>query len=395
VDLKRSKDPEIHVLVRPYPTFSQSESGLSPACKCAVSGSSHSFPMSSDVLEAAARPAWQETAEAAPPLPRALAELAELEYRLGDWTAAYASAVEAVRAAQFAGLQRDTMSGLARLALVEAGLGRAAACRAHATQAIELSRRYQSKVDEAVASEAVGFLELGLGRIDAAIHWLEPVEEICNRHPIAWAAAVTWARDLAEARIRRGDRAGAERAVAKLEQRAAEGGSCVLAAALERSRAILAPDDGYEAAFHRALEWAARTRQPFEQARTELCFGERLRRARRRRKARELLLRALGAFEELASEPWAGRARREIEASGARARRRAVDTGNELTPTEWRVAVTVADGATNREAASRLFVTTKTIETHLSHIYRKLGLRSRTELARRVGMGGDLRENPA
>jgi DNA-binding CsgD family transcriptional regulator len=337
--------------------------------------------------------ALEAGAEATPPLPRALAELAELEYRLGDWAAAYASAVESVRAAQFAGLHRDTMSGLARLALVEAGLGRAAACRGHATQAIELSRRYQSKVDEAVASEAVGFLELGLGRIEAAIHWLEPVEEICNEHPTAWASAVTWAQDLAEARIRGGDRAGAERAVAKLGQRAAESGSCVLASALERSRAMLAPDDGFEAAFHRALEWAARTRQPFEQARTDLCFGERLRRVRRRRKAREFLLRALGVFEELASEPWAARARRELDATGARARRRAVETANELTPTEWRVALTVADGATNREAASRLFVTTKTIETHLSSIYRKLGLRSRTELARQVGIGGGLLEN--
>ena len=251
----------------------------------------------------------------------ALAELAELQYRLGDWPAAYASASEAVGTAQLAGLHRQTMRGLAGLALVEAGLGRAEACRTHGGRAIELSRRYNSRAVEALAGEAVGFLELGQGRIDTAIERLERVERICLQSPSAWASAVTWAQDLADAYIRRGDRVGAERVVARLEGRASQSGSCLLAAALERCRAMLAPEDRFEEAFQRALEWAGRTRQPFEVARTKLCFGERLRSAGRPDEAREFLHGALDAFEALRSEPWAKRARQELAAASARARR--------------------------------------------------------------------------
>jgi tetratricopeptide (TPR) repeat protein len=253
-------------------------------------------------------------------LSRALAELAELEYRLGDWPAAYMSAVESLRTARFAGLEQETMSSLVHLALVEAGLGRADACRRHATQAIELSRRQGNKAVEANACEAVGFLELGLGQIDAAIERLNRAALICAEHPSAWTSAVTWAQDLADACVRRGDRVGAQRAVAKLEERASESGSCVLASALERSRAMLASDDSFEETFERALRWAARTRQPFEQARTELCFGERLCLAGRQRKARELLAGALQTFQALSCEPWADRARQDLAAMSEGAR---------------------------------------------------------------------------
>jgi DNA-binding CsgD family transcriptional regulator len=315
---------------------------------------------------------------------RALAELAELEYRLGDWSAAYVASIEAVRAARSAGLDEDTMSGLARLASLEAALGREDACRSHAARAIELGRCHGSPATEALGGEAIGRLELGLGRIDSAIRSLEAVAAICAEHPRALAATVTWPEDLADACLRRGDRVGAERAMKELNRRAAESGSCVLVAALTRSRAMLAPDDRFEKSFREALDWAARARQPFDQARTELCFGERLRRARRRRKARDRLLAAQRTFEDLGATPWAERARLELVATGIHARRRVDATRGDLTAAEEHVAHVVAGGATNREAAARLFVTEKTIETHLSHIYRKLGLRSRTELARTV-----------
>lgn len=315
---------------------------------------------------------------------RALAELAELEYRLGDWPAAYVTSIEALRAARSAGLEADTMSGLARLALLEAAFGREDACRSHAARAIELGRCHGSPATEALAGEAIGRLELGLGRIDSAIRSLEAVAAICAEQPRALAAAVTWPEDLADACLRRGDRVGARRAVKELGRRATESGSCVLVAALTRSRAMLAPDDRFEKSFREALDWAARARQPFDQARTELCFGERLRRARRRREARDRLLAAQRTFEELDAAPWAKRARLELVATGIHARRRVDSTRDDLTAAEEHVAQVVAGGATNREAAARLFVTEKTIETHLSHIYRKLGLRSRTELARAV-----------
>jgi tetratricopeptide (TPR) repeat protein len=268
------------------------------------------------------------TSDSARTLSRALAELADLEYRLGDLPAAYMSAVESLRAAKFAGLDDETMTGLVQLSLVEAGLGRADACRRHAAEAIELSRRHGTRAVEANACEAVGFLELGLGRIDAAIERLNQAASICAESPSAWTAAVTWAQDLVDACVRRGDRAGAQRALAKLEERASESGSCVLASAVERCRAMLAPDDRFEKTFQRALKWAARARQPFEQARTELCFGERLSLAGRQQEARELLAGALHTFQALHSEPWADRARQDLAALGKGARQ----------PASWAVA---------------------------------------------------------
>jgi tetratricopeptide (TPR) repeat protein len=271
---------------------------------------------------------WSKPPAATPPggdsdrtLSRALAELAELEYRLGDWPAAYMSAVESLRRAKLAGLEDETMDTLIHLALVEAGLGRADACRRHAAEAIELSRRNGSKTVEAGACEAVGFLELGLGRIDAAVERLGRAAEICAEHPSAWTSAVTWAQDLVEACVRAGDPVGAGRALERLEERASDSGSCVLASAVERSRAMLAADDRFEKIFERALRWAARARQPFEQARTELCFGERLCRAGRPAKARKYLLDALHTFEALAAEPWADRAREGLAAASAGSRR--------------------------------------------------------------------------
>ena len=149
-----------------------------------------------------------------------------------------------------------------------------------------------------------------------------------------------------------------------------------------RCRGMLAGDEEFAAHFERALEWHDGVASPFERARTELCLGERLRRSRRRCEAREPLRRAFTAFETLGADPWAERARRELAATGERARKREPSTADRLTPQELQVAQLVAGGATYKEAASALFVTQKTIESHLNHAYRKLGIRSRVELPR-------------
>jgi DNA-binding NarL/FixJ family response regulator len=122
---------------------------------------------------------------------------------------------------------------------------------------------------------------------------------------------------------------------------------------------------------------------PFERGRTEFCYGERLRRARRREKARPQLRSALETFEGLGAEPWAKRARNELRATGEAASSRDRPKPEELTLQELQVALRVAEGATNRETAAALFLSPKTIEAHLSRIYSKLSIRSRTELARR------------
>ncbi len=130
-----------------------------------------------------------------------------------------------------------------------------------------------------------------------------------------------------------------------------------------------------------ALEYHADVPDPFARARTELCFGELLRRGRQRERSRPMLRSALDTFEALGAEPWAERARSELQASGATLRRRDDEASNDLTPQEWQIAALVAQGLTNKEVGTRAFISPKTVEAHLTHIYSKLGVRSRAALA--------------
>src|SRR4029453_12193906 len=118
----------------------------------------------------------------------------------------------------------------------------------------------------------------------------------------------------------------------------------------------------------------------FERARTDLCWGERLRRAGRRREARVRLGVALEAFEASGATPFAERARNELRATGLTPRRREPATADQLTSQELQIARLVAEGKTNRDVAAILFVSPKTVEFHLTRVYRKLDIRSRTEL---------------
>jgi DNA-binding CsgD family transcriptional regulator len=118
---------------------------------------------------------------------------------------------------------------------------------------------------------------------------------------------------------------------------------------------------------------------PFERARTLLIYGTMLRRAKRRKAAREAIEEALSIFESLPAPVWVENARAELARIGGRA-----PSGGGLTPSERRVAEVVAAGKTNKETAAELFISVHTVEDALKRIYRKLGVRSRTELARRL-----------
>jgi DNA-binding CsgD family transcriptional regulator len=143
-----------------------------------------------------------------------------------------------------------------------------------------------------------------------------------------------------------------------------------------------ASSDDFEPMYDAALEWHERARQPFLRARTELAYGGRLRRDGQRLKARDQLRRAVATFEALGARPWADRAAAELLATGEHVRRRNDPDTSQLTPQELQVALLVARGATNKEAAAQLFLSPKTIEKRLGSTYAKLGLRSRSELAR-------------
>jgi DNA-binding NarL/FixJ family response regulator len=121
---------------------------------------------------------------------------------------------------------------------------------------------------------------------------------------------------------------------------------------------------------------------PFERARTLLALGSLQRRAKQKRVARDSLHQALETFERLGSPLWAGRARAELASIGGRS-----PSAGGLTPTEQRIAELVAEGRATKEVASMLFLSPKTVEGHLSRIYAKLGVRSRTQLATRFRAG--------
>jgi len=184
------------------------------------------------------------------------------------------------------------------------------------------------------------------------------------------------------ARSGRSDEAAA--ALTGFQQQAVATQSSWGQAATARCQGLMASPETFDERFSESLRWHDQLSLPFERARTELCYGECLRRAKRRREARQQLRRALETFDGLGARPWIERAEAELAATGETARRRGDPSiVDELTAQELRVALFVAQGASNREAASALFLSTKTIEFHLGSVYRKLGIRSRTELARR------------
>jgi DNA-binding CsgD family transcriptional regulator len=147
-------------------------------------------------------------------------------------------------------------------------------------------------------------------------------------------------------------------------------------------------DDEADHHFGEALQLHARVEDRFQHARTLLAFGERLRRGGRRQDARARLRSALELFEDLEARPWAERTKQELRASGERLRRRESIEAEQLTPQELQIALQVSEGKTNKEVGAALFLSHKTVEFHLSRIYRKLDLNSRAELIRRFASEG-------
>jgi DNA-binding CsgD family transcriptional regulator len=222
-----------------------------------------------------------------------------------------------------------------------------------------------------------------MGRPDAALDRLRrlaPGEDAF--HPPVLLAATG---DVVEAAVRSGQTAlGAAVLGASplgLERWAELTGEAWAHAACARSRALLA-GSAAEPRFEEAVRWHASATRPFERARTELLYGEWLRRARRPREARTRLRTALDTFERLAATPWEVRARSELAATGETRRSRPARARPELTPREVQIARLVRAGATNREIAAQLFLSPRTIDYHVHKILTTLGVRSRIDLAR-------------
>jgi RNA polymerase sigma factor (sigma-70 family) len=147
------------------------------------------------------------------------------------------------------------------------------------------------------------------------------------------------------------------------------------------ARALLAAATDADDLYGAAIGHLGQTRAVVHLARTHLLYGEWLRRQRRRREARQELRVAHEMFGSLGAAAFAERARAELEATGEHARRRTVEAADSLTPQEARIARLAAEGASNPDIADQLYVSRRTVESHLTKIYTKLGVSSRTQLA--------------
>ncbi|MFD4598202.1 AAA family ATPase [Streptomyces sp. NPDC058464] len=234
-----------------------------------------------------------------------------------------------------------------------------------------------------LAQHALTLFELGQGHYRQALQHARAVFD--DDPPSCGNRALPL---LVEAAVRVGDRAAAAAALARLEERAPLAGTPWALGALALGRALTADGDEAEKFYQESVELLGQVPLALEQARSRLLFGEWLRRRKRRSDARAQLRAAYRSFDAFGAVPYAERARTELLATGETARRRTEETRFDLTPREWQVAAMAVAGLTNAEIATRLFVTTSTVEFHMNKVFRKLGVTSRRQIPRTIGAPG-------
>lgn len=316
-------------------------------------------------------------------LPFLLTLIARDDASSTGWADAEAGYTEAIRLAHETGQDTDRALALAGLALLEARQGKADRSRRHAVEATELAAVHAAHLAQVWAATAVAELEFSLRRTEAAAQAYAELDDLLLALGVT-DPDLSPAPDLVECLLQAGDPDGAlETARAFLDQAGVKGQPWALARA-HRAMGLALGDAEAQARAHfdEALALHDRTPDPFERARTQLAYGVTLRRARRRVDARPMLRAALTTFEQLGAAPWADVAAAELEATGETAMRRGLGPVVALTPQERQISALLGAGRTTREAAAALFLSPKTVEYHLRHIYIKLGIRSREELTR-------------
>ena len=308
---------------------------------------------------------------------QALHASAYVAARTGHLVSAYAAATQALTTAETVDNDLWRYFSLGCLAFIEAAQGREEDCRRHAEEALALARTMD--IDHpASAREALGLLELALNRPDAAIAHLEPVNRRGSTGELTLGRPT--GPDLVEAYLRAG-RPLPEALLYQVIAYSDDPRFPALAALCWRCRGLLAADADIDACFGAAIALHERTDNPFALARTWLCHGERLRRAGRRGDARSRLSAAADLFDRLGARQWVTRADAELRAAGAAGRLTGRPAGvDALTGQELQVALAVARGLSNKDVAAELYLSPKTVEFHLGNAYRKLGIRSRSEL---------------
>ena len=319
---------------------------------------------------------WEQRDE--PRGARALWGLAWVELWAGRWEPAADYAARARDISTQYGL--EVSQDLLPLAVIAVHRGQLELAQEHARRGLELAReQYGLHPPQLLA--VLGLAALWSGDADAA-EWLDEADR--QAASLGWGEPSVrwWSADYVELLLELGRVDDAVRVLDAWEADAARvGRDWVLAHATRCRGLVAAAEGGIEQAADLLRQAVARHEEvgdPFGRARALLALGIVLRRARQKRDARDAIRAALAGFEQLGAATWAEKARDELGSIGGRTREEG------LTAAERRVAALVAEGRTNREVAAALFLGERTVASHLTHVYAKLGVRSRTELARKV-----------
>ena len=310
-------------------------------------------------------------------LSTALVSQAWTAVHVGNWDLGRRAAAEAARLAPEVGqLLYAVVADLAAATL--------AAYRGEADAADVLAARGEAVLLPIGANPMLALVELPRGvaaladgRPGDAVGHLRRVFDPAD--PAFHPASRPWALvDLVEAAVRAGRPADVEAVVADLEALAERTRSPLLLAGLRVARPLLAPDDQAEALY--LAGFGALKAWPFQRARLRLAYGEWLRRHRRAADSRAPLRDARDTFDALGAGPWGDRARLELRAAGEASRTRAPEAADVLTPQELQIAQMAAEGRTNKEIGQQLYLSHRTVGSHLYRIFPKLGITARSQL---------------
>ncbi len=272
------------------------------------------------------------------------------------------------------------------------GAAQLAAWRGRETEAlpvidtvIDRARSHAQGLAVKIAQSARATLFNGIGRYDEALG----AARAASGTPFTWVTHLTL-HEFVEAAVRSGAPNAAAEAMDRLSDSARASGTNWALGIEARSRALLDSGDGAEALYLEAAERLDRSPVRPEAARTHLLFGEWLRRANRRADARPHLRFAYDELIAMQMDAFADRAGRELAATGETVRKRTVDTVQQLTPQEVRIARLAADGVSNREIGAQLYLSVRTVEWHLRKVFTKLDLANRRELSGSLAAAGHL-----
>ena len=302
----------------------------------------------------------------------ALSYLAERELRVGSLNVAEDLFNESIE--MHVVLNRMGGTAQAGRLIVMAWRGREAEVRAQAAELRAVAGHLGLVIK--MTDFALIVLELGLGNYQAA------ASLAFDEWNVDVGLGALRAADQVEAHVRSNNATHARSALAYLVDRDAANGSALDGGLLARARALLATGPDVEPNYRESIARLEESGVLLQLARTQLLYGEWLRRQKRRRDARTELQAARDAFESMGASGFAERARVELLATGAKARRRVDETRHDLTPQEQQIARLAAGGATNPEIAERLFISASTVDYHLRKVYRKLEIASRHEIER-------------